>query len=266
VNKSTNDTLTILKSVALTDAGRVRSLNEDSVAVVSPDGNPFPEKGTLLVLADGLGGYNAGEVASRMVISELPRLYFNAPGSDYVKDLEHAVAEINRVVHKASQESKHWRGMCSTLVTCLVVNESAIFLNVGDSRGYLFREESLVFRTEDHALERPTFGVRERGGWNTFSHVLTRAIGVQPDVTRDVTIHGIAPGDTILLCSDGLSDVITDEEIMVVLTDRNISDAAERLVMMAKEKKSDDNISVIISRVVDVPVLGNSRFENIKTV
>ncbi len=110
------------------------------------------------------------------------------------------------------------------------------------------------------------FGIRQRGGRNTFSHVLTRAIGVQPHhVTPDVTIHGIAPGDTILLCSDGLSDVITDEEIMVVLTDRSISDAAERLVMMAKEKRSDDNISVIISRVVDVPVLENSRFTNIKT-
>ncbi|MEK9136280.1 MAG: protein phosphatase 2C domain-containing protein, partial [Bacteroidota bacterium] len=202
-----------MEASPLTDVGNVRTLNEDSVAVVCQNDCGGTDKGTLLILADGLGGYNAGEVASGLVTTKVPELYFDGHGEDYLSDLTSAITSCNEMVYEASRLSEELRGMGSTLVTALVVNQFAVFANVGDSRGYIFRDGSVYHRTKDHSLKDATLDVPGFAGRSRFSHVLTRAVGPKPTVLIDVTTHRIAAGDIVVLCSDGLSDYVADDEL-----------------------------------------------------
>jgi protein phosphatase len=241
---------TILDSFAVTDLGQTRASNEDSVVIVVSAENP--ERGTLLVLADGLGGHNAGEVASRMVTAELPACYFHRSGSNYLDDLVRSVSEVNSLVHSAGREDGERLGMCTTLVSALIVNQYLVFLNVGDSRGYLIRNQRVVHRTKDHSLTGNGSAAQKHRNRHAMSHVLMQAIGPHPTVFPDITIRKIVAGDLILLSSDGLTDVATDEEIVEIALSERVSEAAPRLVELAKKNGSTDNISVVLSQVVQV--------------
>ncbi len=248
---STMDQTTI-ESVEVTDVGNVRSLNEDSIAIVSADESVRGEKGTVMVLADGLGGCSAGEVASTLVTTKLPELYYEGQGKDYVSDLTQAVSACNTLVHKASLVCSALQGMGTTLVAAVIVNQYVIFVNVGDSRGYLFRDGSVIHRTKDHSLKDASFDNPVLGSRNRFSHVLTRAIGPKPTILIDVTTQEIAKGDTILLCSDGLTDCVSDDEIKKVISAYQCAEAGQMLVNLAKEKGGEDNISVVLATVTEI--------------
>lgn len=241
----------ILDSVAVTDPGQTRASNEDSVVIAVSAENP--ERGTLLLLADGLGGHNAGEVASRMVTADLPECYFHRSGRNYLDDLVRSVSEVNSLVHSAGREEGERRGMCTTLVSALIVNQYLVFLNVGDSRGYLIRNQQMVHRTKDHSLRGNGGAAQHQRNRPVMSHVLTQAIGPHPTVFPDITIRRIVAGDLILLSSDGLTDVATDEEIVEIALSARVSEAAPRLIELAKRNGSNDNISVVLSQVVQVP-------------
>ncbi len=239
-----------IETAALTDAGVVGSHNEDSVAVVSPANDTKKEKGTLLVVADGLGGYNAGEVASALVTSKLPELYLGGPGEDQARDLVTALETCNAIVHDAGKQSPNLQGMGSTVVAALVVDQAVVFANVGDSRGYLLRGAEVIHRTTDHSLRNSMIDVPAFGARNRLAHVLTRAIGPRPSVTIDVTAHRIRPGDTVLLCSDGLSDCVDEEDIISVVSSHSCADASAKLVSLAKQRGGKDDISVVLAKMV----------------
>ncbi|MBM2840474.1 MAG: Stp1/IreP family PP2C-type Ser/Thr phosphatase [Bacteroidetes bacterium] len=243
---------TKIETAAVTDVGLVRTLNEDSIAVVSKDQSGKAKKGAVLVLADGLGGHNAGEAASKLVTSSLPELYIEASGMDCASSLFRAVTACNKMVHEESLTSPVLQGMGTTVVAVVVVNQYAIFVNVGDSRGYLFRDGSIIHRTKDHSLKDASVDVPGVSPTNRFSHVLTRAIGPKPNVLIDITTHRIAKGDVILLCSDGLSDYVSDEEMKEMVSSYPCADAVEVLVDLAKERGGEDNISAIVANLQEV--------------
>jgi len=243
---------TVLETAAITDRGLVRNSNEDSIAVLSGDhdstGLGFP----MLIVADGLGGHNAGDHASRMVTTELPRLFYGAPAGNEIDALVSAITQVNTSVYNASRKLPELRGMGSTLVMCVVVHRYLIWANVGDSRGYIFRDGSIIHKTRDHTLREESLGLGPSGERMRFSHVLTQAIGARPNVSPYIGINRIEKGDIILLCSDGLSDAVTNEEIIEVVQHEQVDDAARRLVGIAHGRGGEDNISVVLSRVLQV--------------
>jgi PPM family protein phosphatase len=240
-----------IETAACTDVGNVRTLNEDSIAVVASDEPIKRDKGTMLVVADGLGGNNAGEVASRLVATKLPELYFTGCEQDYASDLVNAVQVCNRMVNEASEMSAELQGMGTTLVAAVIIGQYVLFVNVGDSRGYLLRETSVIHRTKDHSLKDASLDVPGFSARNRFSHVLTRAIGPKPNILIDITAHEILRGDIVLLCSDGLTNCVTDEEMKDVLFHYPCADSAQMLVDLAKERGGEDNISVAVANIVD---------------
>ena len=245
---------TQVETSAATDIGLRRTLNEDSMAITQSPEPELRDKGVVLVLADGLGGYNAGEVASNLVTSKLPEFYFAGSKGDCASDLAEAVKACNSVVHETSLISKELQGMGSTVVAAVIVNRYVIFANIGDSRGYLFRNRVTLHRTRDHSLNDAGMDVHGLGLRSRLSHVLTRAIGPKPEVLVDLTTHGIATGDIILLCSDGLTDCVTEEEIKHIVYTNPLMTASQYLVDLAKERKSTDNISVVLAAVTAVSV------------
>jgi protein phosphatase len=249
---------TTIESAAVTDIGLERSLNEDSIAVVKPQEPGEIEKGSVLVVADGLGGYNAGEVASSLVTNCLPRYYYKESQGDCAASLVHAVTTCNKMVHDASLMSPDLQGMGTTVVAVVILNQYVIFVNVGDSRGYLLREGSIIHRTKDHSLKDATVDVPGISTNNRFSHVLTRAIGPKPNILIDITAHRVAEGDVILLCSDGLSDHVSDEEMKEIVFNYECNEAARMLIDLAKESGGDDNISVIVANVHNVCIADSS--------
>ncbi len=236
-----------------TDIGNVRTLNEDSIAVV-PSTDPAQSRmGTMLIVADGLGGYNAGDVASKLVTTALPELYRSGTGKDYVSDLINAVHACNGVVRNAADMSERMRGMGTTVVAAVLVGQYVIFAHVGDSRGYLFRRGELVHRTTDHSLRNVATGLVGGDVPDRFSHVLTRAIGPTPDLLVDVTAHRLEKDDVVLLCSDGLTNCVGDDVLRTIVLEYSPADAARLLVNMANDEGGEDNISVIVARIENLP-------------
>lgn len=245
---------TMVETAALSDAGNVRTLNEDSIAVVLDEASATDFRQTILVLADGLGGYDGGKVASDLVTARLPGLFRAGSAGNALSDLIGAVRGCNTAVRDAGI-AENLQGMGTTVVAAVVIDHEVIFANVGDSRGYLFRNGSVIHRTPDHSLRVEVPAIPGVMGRNRFSHVLTRALGPQPTVDIDATAHRIAGNDVILLCSDGLTDCVDDNEIGDILLNHSAVDAARLLVSTSKERGGSDNISVIVARVHALPAI-----------
>ena len=235
---------------ALTHPGRVRSHNEDCVAA---DANA-----RVAVLADGMGGHNAGEVASRMavelVISELTRHPEPLDATRAEALIAAQIAHANSAVLQAAAARRDYYGMGTTLVVLVWHDDGISFGHVGDSRLYVLRGGELQQLTRDHSLvqeqlERGALS-HEQARFAPHRNVLTRAVGIGPVVRADVRSWPSEAGDLYLLCSDGLTDMLTDQEIEKSLRTSNSSleDAALRLVEQANLSGGIDNISVILAR------------------
>lgn len=222
------------------------SRNEDSLTVRSYDNQ------TLLIVADGLGGHNAGEIASRMVTRGLPTAYFEKQGIDLIDSMTEAVTGTNLAVYEAGLAEKKLQGMCSTVAACLVINQYAMFMHIGDSRGYLLRHGFCLHRTKDHSITKATQGLHAKVRRTKEVHVLTQALGARESVAPDLSIHRLEQGDIIVLCSDGLSDVLTDEEIAQKVFLYPPTSVADALLESALQKGSDDDVSVIVASVGQV--------------
>lgn len=242
----------LLETVAVCEAGPVREHNEDSLAIVDTSLHGNVDKGTVLVIADGMGGLDAGEIASSIVTEELPNLFLNSKISNYVESLIQAVADVNKNVYEAASQLPSRRGMGTTVVASVVVNECFITVNVGDSRAYLLRNGELRQVSKDHSLRKNYFGMFENKYRENLSHVLTQAIGPHPSVTPHVNITKVHKNDVLLLCSDGLTSVLTDEEIKDVLVTTPFRHTAKKLLDLVLERKGDDNVSIIVSKVMEV--------------
>ena len=238
---------------AAVDPGRARSNNEDSVAIETD--------AALAVLADGMGGYNAGEVASHMLTSfiqaELGRWLVEASvqasDADVRRAMDICVDNANRAIFNAANANPQYAGMGTTLVMAVFRPSRLLIGHVGDSRAYRLRAGRLQQITRDHSLlqEQIDAGLitTEQAAFSANKNLVTRAVGVEDAVLLETHQHDILPGDLFLMCSDGLSDMLDDASIaQVLLAYTSLSDAAKALVDAANEAGGKDNIAVVLAR------------------
>ena len=246
----------LLEMATATHPGMVRSHNEDFIDVDDQAG--------LAVLADGMGGYNAGEVASRMAVELVSSGIKAALAQRQTADLdasgahalvsEHAAC-ANTAIYEAAGSNDAYSGMGTTLVIGLWFGASLAVAHVGDSRLYRIRGRVLEQLTRDHSLLEQQielgFITREEARYSPNRNVVTRAIGIDPVVEPEVRTFPVSAGDRYLLCSDGLTDMLTDPEILETLAayEDDVQEAAERLMQQANDSGGLDNISVIVVRV-----------------
>jgi PPM family protein phosphatase len=240
--------VTVLRSGSATDVGRVRKVNQDL---------PL-ESANLYAVADGMGGHVGGEVAAQVAVEALLKVFSREPTRAGLLD---AFAQANSAVWQEGQEHSELRGMGTTLTAIALVGgddgrDTLALANVGDSRAYLFSEDQIVQVTADHSLaeERMRHGemTEEEAAVHPQRHILTRALGVSSEVEADMWELQLRSGDRLVLCSDGLSNELTNEEMAEVLSSvRDPGEAAHQLVESANEHGGSDNITVV---VVDVLV------------
>ncbi len=250
-----------LEIVSHTDPGMVRTNNEDSIASI-------PDKG-LVVLADGMGGYNAGEVASGMATTVLTTelrqlLEDHAPNAvdpqsgqkAALKMLQQQIAKANTTIYQAAQSQPQYAGMGTTLVVALFYDNKVMVAHIGDSRLYRMRGNEFSQVSKDHSLlqEQVDAGMltKEQAKLSSNKNLVTRALGIDPAVEAEIHEYETRPGDIYLLCSDGLSDMVGDEDIGMTLQalGANLNLAAQQLVQMANDNGGRDNISVILIKIL----------------
>ncbi len=243
-----------------THTGMVRSHNEDSITVE-------PEIG-LAVLADGMGGYNAGEVASgiatamissetRLTLSRVdPHMVDRASGALIAtRLLREVIARANVSIYQSANSQPQYAGMGTTLVATLFCDNKLTVAHIGDSRCYRLRDSKLEQITRDHSLlqEQIDSGLltREAARRSQNKNLVTRALGIEPEVEAEIHTHEARAGDIYLMCSDGLNDMVEDEDIELTLNTlgSNLPLAADQLVQMANDAGGRDNVSVILIKV-----------------
>ncbi len=247
-----------LMIIARSDAGMVRTHNEDAVFVSAASG--------LAILADGMGGYNAGEVAAGMAASLLSadlekvfstRLPQDAGGrSDAHGILEASVARANTAIYEAAQSQPQYAGMGTTLVMARFYDNSVTLVHIGDSRAYRIRDGRLEQLTKDHSLlqEQIDSGMitLDEARLSQNRNLVTRALGVDPMVQAEIRDYDTLPGDIYLLCSDGLNDMVDDVEITETLSSlaHDPEQAATTLIQKANDHGGRDNVSVVLVKIV----------------
>ena len=238
----------------ITDKGSVRAVNQDAFRA-----EDVPERGAAaLVLCDGMGGERAGEVASETAAGAFAE-YALERFSDDVPPLaddtaREAAAWANLRVYDRAMRDDACRGMGTTLVAAVITAEDCVIVNEGDSRCYWMAEGQLQQVTKDHSLvqEMVDAGLidREQARTHPRRNVITRAVGMERRVPCDIFRIDLRPGDTLLLCSDGLSNMVTDRELAGVLShETELKDAGEKLLSMALERGAPDNVTVLLARL-----------------
>jgi len=252
-----------VQAVGLTDTGKVREHNEDSITWDGDIG--------LFVLADGMGGYNAGEVASGIAVKTIVNLVREAflaqelEGIDKATGLHRpsiilrdAIARANKIIHQTSKSQSQCEGMGTTVVSALFHDNRVALAHVGDSRMYRLRKETFEQLTMDHSLLQELvdrgFYSPEEAQRATNKNYVTRALGVEPTVDVEVHEYPVEPGDWLMLCSDGLTDMVEDEDIHLTISTfgGNLDTVARQLVQLANDSGGRDNISVVLANVVEL--------------
>lgn len=250
----------VLEIVRLTDVGLQRDHNEDAIA--SDDTMGF------VVLADGMGGYKAGEVASEMAVLSITAELMESLASQHAGEVDSvlgkqaearlifaAVKSANEVIYSVSQSQPQCAGMGTTLVVGVFTNNKVLVGHIGDSRMYRLRDQVLNQMTEDHSVlqEQLKSGLitSEQAKYAVNKNLVTRALGVEPQVELELNEYDVEVGDIYLVCSDGLSDLVDDDAIQSVLNELtpDMNAAAQALVQLANDNGGKDNISVILIKV-----------------
>ncbi len=248
-------------SAGLTDVGRKRNHNEDSFLV--------DEDLQLFVVADGMGGHAGGGTASRIAVETIDREMRGArehPENPFKSDVElqdsplpeflrTAVEKACLEIFKAAQDDPRLQGMGTTVIALCVRGEHALFAHVGDSRAYLIRGDLIQQISEDHSLvnEQIKAGMitPEEAKHSRYKNIITRSVGFEEEVQVDVMGLLAKDGDGYVLCSDGLANLVEDTEIRKVLLETpEIKDVPKKLIELANERGGDDNITVIVVRIV----------------
>ena len=253
-------------SCGITDIGRKRQRNEDSYLVNDKIG--------LYIVADGMGGHAGGEFASKIAVSTVEeiirgedRVKSNVPASSYL-DSEQSSAEgqeqdrlkdaINRagnMIVRRAFEDPELKGMGTTSTVMFVSGDKAYIAHVGDSRAYCVRGSEIIQITEDHSLvhEQLKSGLitEEEARTHQLKNIITRSVGVQEEIEVDTIVWKIQPGDSYLLCSDGLSNMINDEEMFEIISKNDVEQGARELVDMANQRGGEDNITLILLKVFE---------------
>ena len=244
-----------VESASVSDTGRRRPHNEDYLAQWEPDTeDELHSRGSLYVVADGVGGAAAGEVASRYGAERVIHDYFMDAEPDPEERLASAVEQAGAAIYEYNQAHPERREMASTLVAAAILSDELILASVGDSRGYLLRGGELEQLTRDHNVAASLLAQGEITAEEAANHPghnrLTRSLGSDPSVGVDTSRHVLQEGDAVILCSDGLTRYVTDAEIASIAGQARPESAARRLVATANERGGADNISVIVLRMV----------------
>jgi protein phosphatase len=251
-----------LSFVGQTDTGRVREHNEDTIAT-------DPDVG-LLVLADGMGGYNAGEVASGIAVKTITNLVreglmredLGSPDRNTGLTrpsivLRDAITRANKIIYQTARSQAECEGMGTTVVAALFYDNRISIAHVGDSRLYRQRGSEISQVTMDHSLLQELvdrgFYSPEEAQRAANKNYVTRALGVEPQVEVEVQEHPVDKGDIFILCSDGLSDMVEDEDIRLTISTfgANLDTVAKQLIQLANENGGRDNVSVVLAQAVE---------------
>jgi protein phosphatase len=241
----------------LTDVGMRRSNNQDAFRVLTaPSVDQWRSRGHLFIVADGMGAHAVGELASKMAVDSIPHTYHKLVNQPCAQALVKAVQDANSRIHSRGVANRDFQGMGTTSTVLVLLPEGAIIAHVGDSRAYRVRDGRIEQLSFDHSLawelvrrKQLTF---EQARSAVPNNVITRSLGPEPDVETDVVgPHPIRPGDTFVLCSDGLSGQVADADIGLLARCMPAQEACQHLVDMANLRGGPDNITVIIARVGD---------------
>ena len=240
---------------ASTDVGLRRQHNEDSHGVwQSDDPGTLERRGVLVVVADGMGGSQAGEVASRIAVQTVMRVYQESAG-DPLEDLAHALEAANAAVHGESTSRPDLAGMGTTCTAVVVQGHDLLYAHVGDSRAYVSRNGRIRQVTHDHSLVaqmvREGQLTPEQAKTDPRRNVVTRSVGVGPDVEIDADRMDAAlePGDTLLVCTDGLHGLVNDQELADIASGDDLEQACHEAIERANERGGPDNITVVLARL-----------------
>lgn len=245
----------LVEVFGLSDVGCIRELNEDCYCICGFGDNS--ERG-FCILADGMGGHNAGEVASqnavKLIAEEMNRL-LESGEKEIPGQLSRAVSAANTGVYTMASENPIHRGMGTTVVTAFIDDGTAYVANVGDSRAYAVRDDEIVQITTDHSVVselvmRGTI-TKEEARLHPQKNIITRAVGTDKSVRTDIFEYNYSPGDVMIICSDGLSTMLDDNRILEIIKSKKTSeDTVNSLIAAAKDEGGLDNITVICIRFI----------------
>ena len=252
-----------LRCVGQSDTGRIREHNEDTIAFDADVG--------LLVLADGMGGYNAGEVASGIAVKTIVNLVRESVAREDLRAndresgmsrpsiiLRDAIHRANKIIYQTARSQPQCEGMGTTVVSALFFDNKVAIAHVGDSRLYRLRHDNFEQVTMDHSLlqelvDRGFYSAEEAQRAANKNYV-TRALGVEPNVEVEVREIPAAKGDCYVLCSDGLSDMVEDDDIHLTINTfgDNLDTVSKQLIQLANDNGGRDNVSVVLAQILDV--------------
>ena len=232
----------------MTDVGRRREMNQDYMFTSETAVGKLPN---LFIVADGMGGHKAGEYASQFTVDTMVDIIRNTEKEEPVAAIKQAVTEANRLLIKEAEADESKAGMGTTVVAATLMDKTLYAANVGDSRLYVLNQDTITQITRDHSLIEEMIRLGEMDKADAKDHpdknIITRAVGVSPELAIDFFEIEINNGDIILLCTDGLTNMIEDEDIRrIVLSQRDIVERTEKLIETANENGGRDNITVVL--------------------
>lgn len=240
-----------LETFGISDVGLVRINNEDVWAEL--------EEAHFFALADGMGGHKAGEIAARLTIMSLCKSIEEKNNPESVENLmgvfREAIIKANRLVYTMSSQNEKLGGMGTTVCCLMLFSDAIVYAHVGDSRIYRYRNNHLDLLTQDHSLRHELLLRGELDEKSAFAfpykNIITRAIGTHANVEPEVAASPFLSGDLYFLCSDGLSDYVSHDELKNVLSQNfSVKETAEEMIAVAKTKGGNDNITVVIVKIV----------------
>ncbi|MBX3443094.1 MAG: serine/threonine-protein phosphatase [Planctomyces sp.] len=248
-----------LQHATLSDIGLRRQNNEDSSAThICHDEGEFDHRGHLFVVADGMGGHAVGELASQMAVEAVPHTWFKVPGHDPREALRVSITAANKLINERGSQNRDFLRMGTTCTALALTPRGAVIGHVGDSRCYRIRRDRIDQLTFDHSLQwemqRQNRRLANEAAMLEHRNIITRSLGPEPSV--DVDMEGpflVLPGDIFVLCSDGLSGEVKDEEIGALAGELSPAQACRMLVHLANLRGGADNCTVTVVRVGDLP-------------
>ncbi len=244
------------RAVAATDVGSVRDNNEDNLVFIRPyDKEKRRDKGCLALVADGMGGHSNGEVASHMATELIPRNYFDSR-LGVLEALKQAFEKSNKAIYQKASKSDSSKSMGTTCTAVVLLQDRVYLGHVGDSRAYLLKGNKLKQLSSDHTYVQHLLDKGMISRDEALSHpqrnIITSAIGTNTKLHADYGLQDVKfeTGDKLLLCSDGLYEYLSPEELKQIIGQYSLNDAAQSLIQMAKKRGGHDNISVLIVEAV----------------
>lgn len=247
-----------MKTYSVTDVGRKRESNQDFVYCTA---EPVGRLMNLFIVADGMGGHNAGDYASRFAAQEFVHCVQNSAKKTIISTIEDAICQTNHELLKKAQENEELSGMGTTFVVATVDKNTLYVANIGDSRLYLIRQDKIRQITQDHSLVEEMIRRgevrREEARFHPNKNVITRALGANVDIVPDFFEVKLLPEDVILICSDGVSNMVDDAEILSIIREYrgDVEKAGQQLLMKANEYGGRDNISILLVADFSEPLL-----------